>query len=105
MVVRKAWLVLLVAGACGPSTPPPATHETFRAIQRHEATLDRTRTPALEGECEDACDATLEGCSASRRICAIAEDTSDVDARLRCRNAAERCTQYESATARCSCDP
>lgn len=96
--------LLLAVVACGSSTPPPATHETFRAIQRHEATLDRARTPALEGECDEACGATREGCVATRRICDIAESTSDVDARLRCRNAQDRCVQYQSATARCSCD-
>lgn len=106
MVSRTVLLLLVLAGclaACGSSAPPPATHEHFRAIQRHEATLDRARTPALEGECSDACPATTEGCLAARRICAIAEPTSDVDARLRCRQATERCAQYESATSRCTC--
>ncbi|MEM9071339.1 MAG: hypothetical protein AAGE52_22725 [Myxococcota bacterium] len=100
----RLWILLGVfVVSCGGTSPGPATHAHFQAIQRHEATLDEARTPALEGECAEQCEAVSRGCRAAERICEIAEGTTDADAQLRCRAARERCAQYRAASESCAC--
>lgn len=93
---------------CGsaPAAPPPATHDDFRAIQRHEATIADARPRAAETDrpCEEACAAIHEACEAADAICRIADDTSDLDALARCESGRDACRDIGTdARARCTC--
>lgn len=93
--------MVAICGACasaGPGTQP-ATHDDFRAIQRHEATIDaqlpRATDPGVD--CEQARGAAQQVCEAARGICRIADDTADLDAIDRCDSARDGCRAAEGA--------
>jgi len=90
-------------GASGPDTQP-ATHDDFRAIQRHEAAIDARLPVATDpgSPCEAALDAAEDVCSAADGICRIADETADLDAIDRCDAAMDGCRAAEGAvTGRC----
>jgi len=109
----KAPILLLVLSCClaaacgGPrDATRPATHDDFRAIQGHEATIASERRAATDrnATCAEACPAVAEVCAASDAICRIAERTADLDARARCRRAHDECREAELVSgARCDC--
>lgn len=101
----RALLGIVLVSACGgPSAPPPATHDDFRAIQRHEATIAAARARAEDErtECGPAGEAVAEVRGAAESICRIAEDTADLDATARCDRARREQRAVESVVrARC----
>lgn len=103
-----ALCMLALCGACGSagSGVQPATHDDFRAIQRHEATIDaRLPEATADGvDCDTRTDAAQAVCAAAEGICRIAEDTADLDARDRCRSARDACRGAEAAGPGCQ-DP
>lgn len=109
----SVWLAMgLLWAGCGGSQPDttPATHDDFRAIQRHEATIDGAAPVAeeLDAECQRRCSAAANVCDAARGICRIAEDTADLDVRARCRSAQSTCQRATHATGTgdgCECSP
>ncbi|MCA9603680.1 MAG: hypothetical protein R3A78_01395 [Polyangiales bacterium] len=84
-------------GACGGG----ATHADFRAIQRHEATVERgaatASNPATPPPCAERTTAAEGACDAADEICDIADDTDDRDALLRCERARRACARARSA--------
>ena len=101
----RAVLVIVLLSACGgPSAPPPATHDDFRAIQRHEASIAAARASATDPatDCDIAREAVTEVRAAEESICRIAEDTADLDATARCDRARRERREIESqASMRC----
>jgi len=90
---------------CGAAGPTPATHDDFRAIQRHETVIEHALAALRDdgAPCPDRCDAAAEICAARDAICHIAEDTADLDARSRCRQASDACEESQGLS--CECHP
>ena len=81
----------LVMSACG-GAPRADLHATFARIQEEEARIEHADAArAATDDCaarEDAC-ATL--CEAAGSLCAVARESEDRDALLRCERAEPRC--------------
>lgn len=90
--------VLWASCASGPATQP-ATHDDFRAIQRHEARMDARMPVATDSSqgCDPARAAAADVCEAAGAICRIADDTADLDAIDRCEAARDSCRRAEGA--------
>lgn len=98
-----------IAARCGSATPGtvPATHDDFRAVQRHEANIEAHRRDATDptSGCEVACPAARAVCEAADAICRIADATADLDAIARCRQARNACGEARATPRpRCGCD-
>ncbi|MBW2463554.1 MAG: hypothetical protein JRH11_18025 [Deltaproteobacteria bacterium] len=85
---------IFVPGCGGPDTRP-ATNDDFRAVQAAEAAQGRNlsiaRNPGTA--CASACDAADVTCDGAGQICDLARQTEDLDLRVRCRAAEERCAE------------
>jgi hypothetical protein len=108
-MLARSIRALLVFGlfslfACASADPlTPASDRDFEYIARQEAVLERASTAVESGECPVQCENAGTVCEASEAICGVADATSDLDARARCRTAERRCLRARAAKEACAC--
>lgn len=101
----------LLLSACG-SAPPRDTNARHADIQRHEAALERALVEGARAHETIAVEPSEAGCSAlavavteageaAGRVCEIAREARDPDARLRCERARRRATDATAGWSPC----
>lgn len=91
--VSRAWMPLIfatLASSCG-GAPPPDTHQVFREIQVHEATIAHASAEAARCPPQGECPPASRVCEAAEGLCEVAGTIDDADAVARCEQARLRC--------------
>lgn len=100
--MRVLGLVSCLLGCGGARAAPEASHEDFRRIQLAEAEIERTHADQSRvADCAASCLLVARARQSADDICAIAEETFDLDVRARCAAAQRVCSEMTGA---CECE-